>query len=404
MKSIATSIAAAILLAAVAVAQTTHYTVTDLGPVGAYGQPFGNSNNGLIAGVDASGSAAHAVVWYRGQKTDIGQIGFGGPNSTGFDVNVKAQIVGQAETSTLEPYGEDFCGYGTNLVCLPFLGQNGAMAPLPTLGGQSGLANAINTRGQVVGAAENARWDITCPAPQKFEFKPVIWNSGQAQELLTAAGDLNGAAFAINDNGQAVGASGSCSAYSPYLLASFQPLHALLWQNGIATDLGNLGGKGTGFGHVAFGINNQGQVTGNSDLPGDQNAHAFLWQNGRMTDLGTLPGDVSSFAIAINDSSVVVGGSQDKDNNSRAMVVQSGVLHDLNDLVPADSPLYLTFACSINSSGEIDGVAVNKVTGKPLPPGVERPAGAGAEVHPLSIGRPCGKGASAIRRSHSPAR
>jgi len=181
MKSIATSFAAASLLAAIASAQTTHYTVTDLGPVGAYGQPFGNSNNDLIAGADASGGTSHAVLWYRGQKADIGKLGFGGPNSTGFDVNVKAQVVGQAETFTLEPYGEDFCGYGTNLVCLPFLWQNGLMTPLPTLGGMSGLANTINTRGQVVGAAENAQWDPSCPAPQKFQFKHVLWNNGLVQ-------------------------------------------------------------------------------------------------------------------------------------------------------------------------------------------------------------------------------
>jgi uncharacterized membrane protein len=178
MKSITTTIAAASLLATLVSAQTTHYTVTDLGPVGQYGQPTGNSNNGMIAGADASGTATHAVLWYRGQKANIGQLGFGGPNSTGFDVNVKAQIVGQAETSISEPYGEDFWGYGTNLVCLPFVWQNGLTLPLPTLGGMSGLANAINTRGQVVGVAENPRWDPSCPAPQKFEFKPVIWNNG----------------------------------------------------------------------------------------------------------------------------------------------------------------------------------------------------------------------------------
>jgi probable HAF family extracellular repeat protein len=175
---------------------------------------------------------------------------------------------------------------------------------------------------------------------------------------------LSGVAFWINDSGETVGASGVCTTYNPYMLANFQPLHALLWQNGIVTDIGNLGGTGRATGNVAFSINNKGQVVGNSDLPGDQTGHAYLWQNGNMTDLGTLPGDLSSAALAINESGVVIGTSEDKDDNSRAMVIQDGVMQDLNDLVPVDSPLFLLLGCAVNSGGEIDGVAANKVTGE----------------------------------------
>ena len=234
------------------------------------------------------------------------------------------------------------------------------MTPLPTLGGESGLASWINSRGELSGMAENSRWDTTRPPPQKFEFKPVVWVNGQVQELPTISGDSVGGAFAINDSGQAVGASGSCSTYNPYIYANFQPLHALVWQAGMVTDLGNLGGTGKGGGNIAFGINNKGQVVGNSDLRGDKVNHAFLWQSGNLADLGTLPGDVSSAAIGINDSGVVAGLSLDKDGNPRAVVVQNGVMSDLNDLTPADSPLYLLLACAINSNGEIIGQAVDE--------------------------------------------
>ncbi len=132
-RTILISVAAVTLTAA----EPQHYTVTDLGPVGQYGQPFSVSNNELIAGVDASGGASHAVVWYKGQKTDTSGNGFGGLNSIGFDINIKGQFVGEAETSTPSPYREDFCGFGTNVVCLPFTWQFGLMTPLPTLGGEA---------------------------------------------------------------------------------------------------------------------------------------------------------------------------------------------------------------------------------------------------------------------------
>ncbi len=102
-------------------------------------------------------------------------------------------------------------------------------------------------------------------------------------------------AKAINDNGQVVGGSGICAALNPITGISLQPLHALLWETGTVTDLGNLGGTGQGFGNLAYSLNNQGQVIGFSDLNGNANFHSFLWTRGTgMQDLGTLPGDANS--------------------------------------------------------------------------------------------------------------
>ena len=65
--------------------------------------------------------------------------------------------MGAAETSAVDPLGENFflCGFNDGLLCLPFLWQDGAMRPLPTLGGNNGVAFEINDRGGVVGRAEN---------------------------------------------------------------------------------------------------------------------------------------------------------------------------------------------------------------------------------------------------------
>jgi probable HAF family extracellular repeat protein len=130
------------------------------------------------------------------------------------------------------------------------------------------------------------------------------------------------------------------------------------------TDLGSLGGTGHGNGIVAVDLNNKGQVVGNSDLPGDTNFHAFLWtETTGMQDLGTLPGDVNSAAISINDAGEMVGLSLDAKFNPRAFFWQNGVMTDLNALIPGGSPLFLLTGCSINSRGEIIGIAVEKSTG-----------------------------------------
>lgn len=74
------------------------------------------------------------------------------------------------------------------------------------------------------------------------------------------------------------------------------------------TNLGTLGGSfSNGFG----GVNNRGRVTGDANLPGDQNEHGFLWRDGVMTDLGTLGGPNSGVGWPNKDNNgLIVGGAQ----------------------------------------------------------------------------------------------
>ncbi len=217
----------------------------------------------------------------------IGSPGLGGPNSIGFGVNIRGQVSGQADTETTDPNGEDFCGSAalglthSGNTCLPFLWQNGTMVALPRLRngegteGSYGVALQINDFGLVAGTAENAEVDSTCPgasvSPQTIEFKPVIWNKPfpwslvRTQELPTIDGDPDGIAFAINDLGQAVGASGECGPFNAIEQNNLTPLHAVLWRNGNAIDLGSLGGDGLFAGIYATGLNDEGQVVGASD-------------------------------------------------------------------------------------------------------------------------------------------
>lgn len=351
----------------------TRYTVTDLGTLGGV---FGSSahsvnNKGWIAGVaNLSGDTQeHASLWRDGAVIDLGTLG--GDNSTvGFPVkNEAGLIVGFAQTSTIDPLGENFCTFactpnggsceGSNQSCRGFRWRNGVMDPLGTLGGNNSFATGANNRGLVVGSAENGTQDPNCIPPQVLDYKPVVWRGDAIHELPLLAGDAAGAVIAVNDNNQGVGASGMCGS-GPALGPI--PVHALLWQNDSPTDLGNLGGA---VNNIAYAINEAGQIVGASDLPGDSTAHAFLWQKRVMTDLGTLPGDSASAAYAINDNSQVVGLSCDQSGNCRAFLWQNGLMTDLNTLTSPNSPLYLGVAYDINSRGEIVGIGVNQ-SGEPL--------------------------------------
>jgi len=340
-----------------------HYTVTDLGTLsgGNFSQPFFINRYGLVSGSsNLPDGTQHATLWLEELKVDIGAPGLGGPNSLAFGDNDRFQSAGEAETSTPDPNGEDFCGFGTHLTCLPFLWQDGEMIPLPTLGGTNGVAMAISTRGEVAGFAENSTSDPGCPAPQVLHFKPVVWEKGVIHKLPTVGGDPDGVAEEINDNGQVVGGSGACATFNTNFLYNLAPVHALLWDKGKATDLGNLGGEtGQAGGNIAYDINNQGQAVGNSDLPGDTTFHAFLWtKRTGMQDLGTVSEDVASVSISINDAGSVVGASLDANFNPRAFLWEKGVMTDLNTLIAGDSPLYLLTGCSINSRGEITGLGL----------------------------------------------
>jgi len=354
--SVVTALALPIRLAAQERGGQPRYSVTDLGTLGGTSSvAYSVNKRGWVAGTAslAGNTAQHAVLWRKGTKTDLGTLG--GPNSTAFfPLNDKGEVSGFSDTFNPDPYGEDFCGFGTHLVCLPFVWQHGRRTVLPTLGGNNAIANEVNNRGQVGGVAETNTLDPTCVPPQALQALPVVWEKGEIEELPTFPGDPDGFVNAINDSGQAVGASGQCYTAEP-------GIHALLWQGGWVTDLGNLGGT---MNHFPQDINNEGQVVGFSALPGNTTIHGFLWENGVITDLGTLPGDFWSFAFSINSNAQVVGQSCNSDFSvCRAFLWQNGVMTDLNSLISAESALSLLVAYNVNDRGEITGQGFDQNTG-----------------------------------------
>jgi probable HAF family extracellular repeat protein len=353
--------------------QPVHYRLFNLGNLSGTASE-GNTINNIgwaIGAADQTGNTTeHATVWIYGLKFDLGTLG--GPNS---DVqwpnkNDHGQIAGFSETAALDPLGESWSctaftptGVPTGHVCTGFVWQFGVMNPLPTLGGNNGFAAGENNLGQIVGWAETTVHDSTCVVPQVLQFLPVVYGPGAGQItplptfVTSGVADPDGAATAINDNGQIVGISGTCDTS----VGAFSAKHALLWENGKVINLGSLGGQGW---NTPMAINHRGDtIVGFSDLPGDvsggvlsPNFHAFIWtkESGKMTDIGVLPGDALSEALDVNDQGQVVGVSIP---SFHAFIYENNKLTDLNVLMPKNSPLLLIGANGINELGEITGQA-----------------------------------------------
>jgi probable HAF family extracellular repeat protein len=97
-------------------------------------------------------------------------------------------------------------------------------------------------------------------------------------------------AVGINDRGQVIGDSGTGTSCTS---------HAFLWQNGEIKDLGTLGGTESD----AKAISPRGDIIGfSTTAAGRVEADGFVWRNGRMTDLGA-----GSNPEAINRQGEVVG-------------------------------------------------------------------------------------------------
>ena len=331
----------------------------------------GISARGWAAGTSrlASGDA-RAALWRGGAILDLGTLGGRHSAAVWPGLNDRGTVVGISATDTPDPNGEAwscaaFFPTATGTTCLGFVWDDGHMRALPTFGGPNGFATGVNNRGQAVGWAENTVRDPTCTAPQTLQFRAAVWDTrrDRMEELPPLPGDPTSAATAINERGQVVGISGLCAD----AVGGYSARHAVLWDRGRPTDIGNLGGDSW---HTPMDISERGTVVGFSNpaggAPGEFNVRAFRWtRRGGIDSLGTLPGDGSSQALGVNNRGVVVGLSQG-DAGFRAVVWDGDTAADLNTLVPAEWAGRLLIAGHVNDRGQITGTARDTATGGTL--------------------------------------
>jgi probable HAF family extracellular repeat protein len=342
------------------------YKITDLGmnkskdnfsmAMGLNNQGWTENMDGFVNPPETSTSTTvargRAVISIYGFNIDLGTLGKPDGNSwiNWGGINDRGEAAGDSETADPDPNGEDICGFGTHLTCVPFLWRDGHMTALPTLGGNNGQASAINNRGEVVGFAEDGAVDSTCTAGMTTSriALPALWKRGNAEALPLVGNDIDGVAFGINDQGDAVGQSGNCTTAT----------HAVMWKDHTAFPLQDLGG--TGF-NSSYAINNRGQIAGQVGTGDGIPFYAAVWQDGArgpVTEIHILPGDYSAFATGINNRGEVVGNDFDSNFSwSHGFIWKDDVTTDLNTLIPADSNLFIISASNINERGQISGMA-----------------------------------------------
>lgn len=339
----------------------------------------------------------HAFKWQNGSLVDLSALP-GVNNSFGSWITENGLVAGFSGNSEIDP-----------LTGLPevraVFWNDGQIINLGTFGGNESLANAVNSRGQVVGLATN-----TIPDPFNFygfgeQMHAFLWQKGQTQDLGTLGDGPDSIAFWVNEAGQVAGISYINSTPNP--ITGLPTMHPFLWENGVMHDLGTIGGtqvfqlnalneRGQVVGsmtladedpnHVhpflwdgktllnlgTFGgdagepnwINNTGEVVGHADTStacsGGEGpiSHPFLWKNGVMEDLGTAPGidplDGGGAANGINSKTQIVGISGNCDNSVVvAFLWEKGSMADLNSLVPPNSAVQLAVGFYINDREEI---------------------------------------------------
>jgi probable HAF family extracellular repeat protein len=284
-------------------------------PNGRFTYGISGNDHGQVAGQTflPDDFTSHAAVWNkRGVMTDLGT--FGGAIGWANSINNRGQITGTAATSQPSPY------HGQQL--RPYVLEDGLMTEIGTLGGAEGFGSSINDEGEVVGgASEDAKLVTGFNGPPFFAFH---WKDGLMTKL-DATGAVESFAIVISNRSQVVG---ECTFGSPGTYVT----HACLWERngadesyGPARDLGTLAGDPDS---EAFAINEMGQIvgaTGPNYVEMFAPVHAFLWQNGSMYDLNTLipanSGVQLIAAYSINDRGEIAAQGVDGNGFLRAILL-----------------------------------------------------------------------------------
>jgi uncharacterized membrane protein len=214
----------------------------------------------LICAAAPGQSRTAAPMHHTYTLIDLGT--FGGPTSYNYSENARAMnaqgaVDGLADTSIPNP---NYPNFNPLLFAFPdpflehaFLWSHGVLIDLGAIPGQNGSgAGWINEAGIVAGASTTGSIDPLTGWPA---IEAVIWEYGTMIRLGDLGGQ-EGIATAINDREQ-VGGFGSNTILDPFsLLGLGTQTRAFVWQRGVIRDIGTLGGPDA----AVLDMNNRGAV------------------------------------------------------------------------------------------------------------------------------------------------
>ena len=278
-----------------------------------------------------------------------------GPDSRAWDINASGHVVGENAGNAWLHNGASYLDLGIGSARgindagqiagqagdgNGFFYSGGTMTAITHFG--STFVGGLNNNGIVVGMAE-----VEDPE-NPFARHAYSWQGGVSTDLGTLYG-LQSRAYAINGAGHIAGTTdiGGAPNY---------PLTPFLYRNGVMAEIAPFPGPWS----EALGINDLDQVVGvGNKLPDGGDLYprtAFLWDDGVVTDIGAIGGATYSFALGINNLSQVVGGF-DIGLDSHAFLFENGNFLDLNSLVDPASGWVISEANAINDLGQIAGTA-----------------------------------------------
>src|SRR5207245_496931 len=216
--------------------------------------------------------------------------------------------------------------------------ERGIVVELPSLGGGTGFAFANGI---------NARGQVVGVSATASGFHAVLWEDGVAHDLGTLVRPDPPFTYSFSD-ARAINEEGVAVGYSFAFGAVNQPTRAVRFDRDGVHDLGTLGGGGSS----ANGINNRGTIVGGAQTSTGA-SHAFALAGGAMRDLGTLGGGTSA-GRAISERGTVVGSADLPDGSMQAFTFSHGTLAVL-PLLP-DGRHW--FAAAVNDRGQVAGSTV----------------------------------------------
>ncbi|MDD2239633.1 MAG: lamin tail domain-containing protein [Kiritimatiellae bacterium] len=285
-------------------------TLTGLGflPGGTSSVATAINNHGEIVGTaDVSGTNFHAFLYITNTLVDLGT--WGGPHSQALGINDNTEVTGWSYPPP-----------GSNFYFGPYLWRSNQFIGItPYHNKETAGGLGINSNGYIAGYT-------VLDIPHSNRTWPMIWwdansnglhDQGEMKVLGTLGGQW-GIAQAINASGQVVG-------WASTNYASSWPRHAFLvtpsngvWNlptysniqttNLLMRDLGALGSPTNN--SFANALNGHGWVVGMATRPSQTN-QAFLWRDGIMTNLNDLiaasSGWVLTNATGINNQNEICG-------------------------------------------------------------------------------------------------